>query len=320
MRQSRINPQSKGFDNFFFQAIRNLVIIVTVLGSITIKGQTKIIPENPNPKPWTDSTALLIEKYGLNNIWQYSKILNISLSDSTWYKNYESVIFNTGFMNAIFQNIHTKNMSDTIISVYPDSILDVFGTKYIQKRKMSVVWDAEGKFDTYHTGCIIRKIVVTDKIQTIGLDSPRVCTNFINKITYMYDKNCSKYPVAFAQAFLEDCSHTISNYYKYVFSYNPSTDYNKNNSSLADVVNLQVNPNPASGQSNITVSFYIPVAGNVTIDIQSAFNLSTQQIFNGNKGVGSYTKNHNINNMSPGTYYVKLTYQGQTFTQIIIIN
>lgn len=300
--------------------IKKAALAAAVLFSIAGTAQTKIIPESPNPKPWSDSTAQLIEKYGINKIWEYTKILNITQADSAWFKTYEPIIFSTGFMNSLFQNIHTKSMNDSIISVYPDSIMDVFGTKYIQKRRMTIVWDAEGKFDTYHPNCTMRKIVVTDNMQTMGLDSPKVCTNFTNKITYFYDKNCSKYPIAYGQAFLEDCGHTVSNYYKYLFAYNPNIDYDKGNTNLADIVNLQVTPNPSPGNGTIAVSFYLPQAGSVSLEIQNAVTLTSQQIFSGNKNAGNYTKNHSANNMGPGTYYVKLTYMGQVFTQIVIIN
>lgn len=299
---------------------KNIIIIFVILISVKVKSQTTIIPENPNAKPWTDSTALLIDKVGLNNIWEYTKILNISKADSLWFKPYKPIIFNTAFMNGLFLNVHNKPINDSIVIPSSDSNFTVYGKSYNQKRTMTIYWDAEGKFDNYHTNCVHRKITAIDRIKTVSLDSNAHCMFFTNKISYFHDKGCNDYKVAFVQAFMEDCAHTTSNYYKFLFTYDPNFNYNDNGQSLAAIINLNVNPNPSPGNGVTTITYNLPQAGNVILQIQNVVTQVTQEVFNGNKNAGSQSKNVNVNSLSTGTYYVKLIYQNQTFSKLLIVN
>ncbi len=300
--------------------IRSFLIAVLISCFSQFKSQTVIVPETPGVTPLTDSTTLLIEKYGLGNVWEYAKILNISRADSLWFKNYKRIVFNSNFISGLVQNINTKNMNDSIVINFSDTVMIVLDKAYIQRRRLTVKWDAEGIFDTYHPQCTHRKIVATDRIQTITTDSTANCTNFTNKLTLFNDKGCNNYRIAFSQAFMEDCAHRVSNYYKYVYAYDPSIDYEHPPVDLNSVINLNISPNPSSGTGVVTVSYYLPEAGNVTLELQNAVTMVTQQVQNVNKPAGNHSKNFNVNNVATGTYYVKLTYQGQTFTRIFIVN
>lgn len=300
--------------------LKTVASILIVLFATFIKGQTTIITENPDTKPWTDSSALLIEKYGLGNVWQYQNLLNISKADSLWFKSYERIIFGSTFINNLIQNINSRPINDSITFNFPDSTLSVFNKSYIQKRKLTVVWDAEGTFDSGHIGCTHRKIVATDRIKTISIDTIATCTFFTNKLTLFNDRVCNNYKVAFAQSFMESCDHSVSNYYKYLFTYNPSINYDNPPSELSSIINLQINPNPSPRSGEITISYYIPTEGNVQIQIQNAVTMLTQEIQNVSKPTGNNLKTINPTNIPSGSYYIKLIYQNQTFSKLLIIN
>jgi hypothetical protein len=96
--------------------------------------------------------------------------------------------------------------------------------------------------------------------------------------------------------------------------------------SVRDVKNYPINavkihcsPNPAS--DNVSATFALPEAGVATLDLVSTRGESVLQVFGGVQvSEGAHTYSFNTAHLAAGTYFCRLTVQGRSLVQPLVIS
>ena len=76
-------------------------------------------------------------------------------------------------------------------------------------------------------------------------------------------------------------------------------------------------PNPFNPNTKIT--FYLPEAGFVSIDVYSLTGVKVAQIAHTNYNSGNHTVNYDASNLTSGVYLVRVNYKEKTITKSITL-
>lgn len=83
-------------------------------------------------------------------------------------------------------------------------------------------------------------------------------------------------------------------------------------------VTLRITPNPALTWS--TLSYTLPDAGEVTIEIRTVSGQLVERLLSGqDMPAGAYTKDLAVQQFAAGVYFVQLTYEGQIYTERLVV-
>jgi PKD repeat protein len=84
-----------------------------------------------------------------------------------------------------------------------------------------------------------------------------------------------------------------------------------------DQVNLNIYPNPSFG--NFSIDFSLVNSGNVKIDLMDIKGSTIKSLLEENTNAGEFNLNYNLNYLSRGVYFIKMTVNGMTSMKKLVI-
>ncbi len=193
-----------------------------------------------------------------------------------------------------------------------------YNTQLTQVGTYCAKYEAVGKLITpTETLTNVTKINIAEQYTIINKQDS-FCLQYNNTYNHFFVSGVLQPILTYSEKYRSSCKIPLTEYYKAITQ--PASEALRNSTTISALVQqlgLKCSPNPATGST--TISYNLPLAGNVKLELYNTANNTTTLIDSGTKEKGTYTTSASLHQLAPGTYLVKLHYQGITFTSALIV-